>query len=134
MNLNEAVDQIAARLDAMPGYKIFPYPPESITPPCLIVSYPDQVEYDLTNGRGTDQVKGLVISAVVGKVTSLAARRKVMALASGGTNGIKSLIESQPFPAFDDVQVTTAQFDEVTIADVDYITVTFTCDITGRGA
>lgn len=134
MNLNNAIDQIATRLDAMQGYKVFPYPPESVTPPCLIVSYPDEVEYDLTNGRGTDQVKGLVISAVVGKVTSLAARRKVMDLAQGGTGGIKSLIESQPFTAFDDIQIVTAQFDEVTIADVDYIAVTFSATITGRGA
>lgn len=134
MNLNLVVDQIGDRLDAIPGYKIFRYPPESVTPPCLIISYPDQVNYDLTNGRGTDEILGLSITGVVGAVTSLAARRKVMDLAGGGSGGLKSLIESQSFSSCDDIQIESAQFDVVKITEVDYISVTFSATIVGRGA
>jgi hypothetical protein len=128
------MDQVTTRLDTIAGLRCFGYPPDSITPPAAIVTYPEEITFDSTYGRGADTVTLPVIVAV-GKVHDRATRNLVDAyLAGSGAASIKAVIEAGTYTAFDSVRVIRAEFDIVTIGSGDYLAAVFDLDIIGDGA
>lgn len=135
MRLGEVMDEVAARLAAFSGLRVFGYPPPTVVPPAGIVSYPDKIEYDQTYQRGLDQIVALPVILVVGKATDRAARDTVTDWTDGaGPHSIKTVLESGTYQSCDDVSVTECSFDVVTIAGVDYLAAMFTLDAVGQGA
>lgn len=137
MDLAAVMDEIAtsvATVDGLEG-RTFAYPPPSVTGFAGIVSYPDRIDYDLTYGRGGDTIVDLPILVVVGKATDRTARDRVAQYAAGsGPMSVKTAVETGPHTSFDDIQVTSCEFDVVTIAAVDYISAMFRMNIVGQGA
>jgi hypothetical protein len=128
------MDQVTTQLDTIAGLRCFGYPPDSITPPAAIVTYPEELLFDATYDRGADTITLPVIVAV-GKVHDRATRNLVDAYCAGsGASSIKAVIEAGTYTAFDTVRVTRAEFDIVTIGSGDYLAAVFDLDIIGNGA
>lgn len=134
MDINAVADEFTARLALLgPDFYIHPNPPESLTPPAIIVSYPKSIDYDETYGRGMDKITDWEIVAVVGQVSLLTARKRIMRLAGGGSASLKAVLEAPGYQSFDDLRVSTASFDVFTMAGVDYISCTWLVDVWGTG-
>lgn len=137
MDLAAVMEEIGASVRGVQGLegRTFAYPPPTVTGFAGIVSYPERIEYDLTYGRGMDKIVDLPVLIVVGRATDRTARDRVAQYAAGfGALSVKAAIEAEPHTSFDDVHVTSCEFDVVTIAAVDYITAMFRMDVAGQGA
>lgn len=137
MILSDVMDEIAASVRTVSGLegRTVAYPPPTVTGFAGIVSYPERIDYDQTYGRGMDMIRDLPVLIVVGQATDRGARDRVAQYATGsGPLSIKAAVEADPHTSFDDIRVTSCEFDVVTIATVDYISVMFRMDIAGQGA
>lgn len=133
MNLAAVMQAVADRLDTIPLLRCFGFPPDSLSPPAAVVSYPDAIRFDQTYGRGMDRMT-LPVVLVVGKVSDRSAREQLGAYCDGaGASSVKQVLESGTYTAFDTVVVSGADFDVVTIAGTDYLAATFDLDIGGKG-
>ncbi len=133
MNLEPIMDEIATRLGNVGGLRVHAQPPKSISPPAAIVSYPDEIDYDQTYGRGMTNVSGLKVWLVVGNVTDRSARDQLAGYVSDtGPQSVKLALEG-PSQHWDDLRVVSAEFDVVTIAGVDYIAAGLTLDLACQG-
>jgi hypothetical protein len=134
VDLGDVMDQVSTRLDTITGLRCFAYPPDSITPPAAIVSYPEDLLFDATYDRGADTVLLPVIVAV-GKVHDRSTRDLVAAYCDGsGASSIKAVIEAGTYTAFESVRVASVEFDVVRIGVTDYLAALFDLDIIGNGA
>lgn len=134
MNLANVMAELATRLQTISGLRVFAFPPDSISPPAAIVSYPDNITFDETYGRGMDRMK-LPVVAVVGKVSDRATAPALAAYCDGsGVKSLKSVLESGTYSAFHTLRVESIDFDVVSIAATDYMAALFTIDIAGQGS
>jgi hypothetical protein len=134
MDLNAVMDDVATKLGTLTGLNVFAYPPPTITPPAVIVSYPERVEYDQTYGRGLTRVSGLPVVVLEGKATDRSARKRIAAYVSDqGAKSVKLVLEDTASESWDDLTVASADFDVITIAGVDYIAALFTCNLACQG-
>lgn len=134
MNLADVMDEIAARLDTIAGLRVHGHPPDKITPPAAVVTYPDTYNYDQTYARGMDRLD-LPVVVLVGKVSARASRDDLARFADGsGAASVKAVLEAGTYTAFDTVRVTGAEFDVIAMAGVEYLGATFRLDIAGEGA
>lgn len=135
MNPNDVGDEIAEKLDTIAGLRVSAYPPPTVTPPSGVVGYPEQIEFDLTYGRGMDRIPDWPVMVVVGKATDRTARERIFEYAAGtGAKSVKAVLEAATYTSLDELRVTGVEFDVVTIASVDYIAAVFHLDIAGQGA
>lgn len=135
MNLVDVMDEIAASMGTIDGLRVWPYPPGSVTAPAAIVSYPERIAFDLAYGRGMDRWT-LPVVLVVGKPTDRVSRRDLSGYTDiTGIRSIKNAIEGDgTHTAFDEVQVTSVEFDVVEIGGVEHMAAIFELDIAGSGA
>lgn len=134
MIIGDVMDQVGDQLDTITGLRVFRYPPGSVTPPAAVVSYPDNLEYDATYGRGMDRLT-LPVVLVVGKASDRATRDAITQYAAGaGAKSIKAVLEVGVYTAFDTLRVKDAEFDVISIGGTDYMAAVFTIDISGSGS
>jgi hypothetical protein len=135
VNPADVRDAIVARLDDIAGLRVTGYPPAQVVAPAGIVSYPEKIDFDLTYGRGMDRIPDWPVVLVVGKATErTAADRLYEYAAADGALSVKRALERGPGPAaWDDLQVTSCEFDVVEIAGVSYVAALFHLDIKGQG-
>src|SRR5687768_1669543 len=106
MNLSDVMDEVAARLGAIKGLRVFAYPADSLSPPAAAVLYPDGITFDETYGRGMDRLT-LPVLVVVGKPTDRSTRDRIAAYCDGsGPASVKAAVEAGDGAAFDTVRVT----------------------------
>ncbi len=133
VNLGSVMQAVADRLDTITGLRGFGFPPDSVTPPAAIVSYPDEYHFDDTYRRGMDRLT-LPVVVVVGRVSDRASRDQLGVYCDGvGASSVKQVLESGTYTAFDSLVVRNATFDVVSIAGVDYMAALFDLDVVGRG-
>jgi len=134
MNLADVMDEVAARLGAVDGLRVFPYPADHVSPPAAIVSYPETYTFDETYGRGMDRMT-LPVVVVVGKPTDRSSRDRLAAYVAGsGPGSVKAAVEAGDGAAFDTVRVVSVEFDVIAIAGTDYIAAVFDLDVAGQGS
>lgn len=134
MDLGAVMDEVGDRLDTITGLRVYRYPPDNVQPPAAIVSYPETITYDETMRRGMDRYTNHTVAVLVGKVSDRATRDNISVYADGaGDRSIKALLDGTGYETCDSVRVTSADFDIVTIASVDYLGVMFNLDIAGPG-
>jgi len=132
--LSEVMDELANALEGIPGLQVDAHPVGTVVVPQAIVSYPTNINFDETYGRGMDRMEGNVI-VVVGKTIDIATRTAISAYCDGsGDQSIKAALEGATYTALDLVRVVSAEFDSVIYAGVEYLAAMFTLDITGPGA
>lgn len=134
MNLDAVMEQVASKVDLIADLRVFAYPPDSLTPPAAVVSYPETYTFDETYGRGSDRLT-LPVVVVVGKVTDRGTRESLAAYCDGsGAKSVKQAVETGGYTALHSVRVTGIEFDVVTIGGTDYMAALFSLDITGSGS
>jgi len=134
MDLAAVMDEIGDQLDTIDGLRVYRYPPDSVSVPAAVVTYPETYTYDETMRRGMDRV-ALPVVVMVGKVSDRTSRDRIAAYANGaGDRSVKTVIEAHTYESCDSVRVQGAEFDVVSMGGVEYLAVTFTIDITGTGA
>jgi hypothetical protein len=134
VDVGDVMDEIADELDTIAGLRVFPYPPDSITPPAAIVAYPEEIQFDATYDRGADTL-ALPVIVAVGKVHDRNTRNLVADYCAGtGAKSVKAVVEAGTYTTFDTVRVDRAELDIVTIGSADYLAAIFNLDIIGDGA
>lgn len=134
MDLADVMDEVAALLDTIPGLRVHAFPGQAVTPPAAVVSYPDEIVFDATYGRGMDRLT-LPVVVVVGKPNDRAARAALAGYCNGsGASSVKTVLENSTPTSFDTLRVVRVEFDTVTIAGTDYLAALFETDIAGSGA
>lgn len=134
MNLADVMDEIGTALRAIGGLNVFPYNADRVTPPAAIVDWPDEITYDATFGRGSDQ-QTLTLIVVVARMDARSTRGRLAQFLDGsGGHSIKAAVDGGTYTACDSVRVAKAQVAVVSIGSVDYLGATFDVEITGQGA
>src|SRR5690606_8954767 len=91
-------DELGDRLATINGLRVHRWPPDNISPPAAIVSYPDSYEFDATFSRGTDRVE-IPVVVVVGKVSERAARARLSGyIAGSGPRSVEHALERASAP------------------------------------
>lgn len=133
MDLKAVMDELAAQVDTITGLRVHPSPPDTISPPAAVVTYPGVLTFDATYQRGMDRMDPSVV-VLVGRVSNAAAHKLLSAYCAGdGPQSLKAVIEAGTYTAFDTVRVTEINFDMISIGAIEYLAATFTLDITGQG-
>jgi hypothetical protein len=128
------MDEVATQLATISGLRVEKQPPSgTVSPPAAVVSFPEDITFDATYGRGSDRMT-LPVVVVVGRVVDRSAKAEMGAYANGsGTRSIKQVVEAGTYTAFDTVRVTGVTFDVIDIAGIGYLGGTFSLDIVGSG-
>lgn len=136
MRLADVMDDIAARLKSIPGFRtVWEYPAGSVSPPAAVVSYPESYNPHSTYSRGLEEFTALPVVVVVGKADERSSRDALSEFVTGpGANDVVTALERSGYTAFDVLAVSSVDFDVVRIGDTDYIAALFNCDIVGSGA
>lgn len=136
MIVSDVMDDVARRLDTIPGLRAYEFPPDKIEVPAAVVSYPEDYRYDGTYQRGADRMT-LPVVAVVGRASDRSSRDLLSVYVDGdGPSSFKRVLESKdlpPYTAFHSIRVMQVEFDVVRIAGVDYVAALFDNDILGSG-
>lgn len=133
MNLADVMDEVGDALDLIDGLRVWRWPPDSAAVPAAIVSYPDDVTFDATFGRGSDTMTIPVVVAV-GSVTTRTARDLLGAYCDGsGPSSVKATIEGATFTACDTPVVQSVEFDTYELAGVVMVAAIFDLLIVGSG-
>lgn len=134
MNVTAVMDELAAELDTIAGLRVFAFPPDNVPAPAAVVGYPETVTYDVTMGRGVDQID-FPIYVLVGRLTDRTSRDALGAYLNGsGASSIKAvLLAGKPWVAMSSVRVASATIEVITMAGVDYLAATFTVNVYGPG-
>ncbi len=134
---------LAAIMDALGGVTLtglpvtskYAWPQESVVPPAWIVGY-DNVEFDLTFGRGADTIT-VPCFYVVGSVVTKDARNR-LSVVIGGAYAIKEVIEAVDAlngrggsPVADSVWVKTCTPDTISIGAVQMLAARFDVEVVG---
>ena len=134
MILSDVMDELATQLGTISGLRVFGFPPDSVVPPAAIVTYPEQIDYDATYGRGADEMV-LPLMVVVGKMSDRATRDLLSVYCDGsGDSSVKAVLEDGTYTSFDSIRVASVAFDVVTIGGTGYLNAEFTLQIMGQGA
>lgn len=136
MDIAAVMDALKNRIvGVLPDVNGFAYPPGTVTPPAVIVSYPDRIELGTTYRNGKSRIESLPVIVVVGKVSDADTRDLVAAYAKGaGPRSIQQILESGTYPGvIDTLNVVDCEFSVYQEAANTYLAATFHCDITGPG-
>jgi hypothetical protein len=137
VNLADVMAEIGAKLGAIDKLNVFPYQADKVTPPAAIVGLPEQINYDLTYGRGSDRMPAVPVFLLVGKLSDRSSHKELAAYADGsGPRSIKATLDStdaNQYTSCSTVTVTSCEFDTYTSAGVQLLGAQFSVDITGEG-
>jgi len=134
MNLADVARETATRLRALGLLNVHDHPIRTVTPPAAILTYPDDITFDETYGRGSDRIAGGLWVAV-GAADSQSARDELAELTAGdGPRSVKAWLEAGEYASFDTIAVPSVRFDPVTIGSNTYMGALFTLDIQGPGS
>lgn len=132
MNITAVRAEIDAKLETIPGLRVFPYSARRIVPPAASVALPDDYQFDQTYGRGSDSLT-IKLIVVVGMADQRAAELELAAYLDGSSGkSIKAALDGDG-TAYDDLTVMSAEPDVVTVNGIEYLAAEFTCKIIGPG-
>lgn len=127
-NLAAVMDGIAAALVAAGvTTRAHAYPAESLEPPCVVVGYPDSIEFDLTYQRGADRAE-IPVYFVLGRVTERSARDQLAAVISGAT-GIKETLDGDLGGLVQTLRVTDMRVLNLQVAAASYLAARFDAEV-----
>lgn len=121
MEISAVMDAIATTIKAARVMdRVYEWPAESVSVPCAVVGYPeDDIEFDVTFGRGSDRAE-FRLYLLVGKATERTARDRLSALIADAT-GIKGVIDGDLGGVVQTARMKTLRIEEVSIGGVAYL-------------
>lgn len=133
MILSDVMDEVGEALEVIDGLRAFPYWQDKISPPAVVVAWPDSYSFDQTMGRGSDQIV-LPVTVIVGRADARTSRdRLAQYVAGSGAASVKAAIESHTPTSFDSARVRSVEFGAVTNASITYLAAIFDIEIFGPG-
>jgi hypothetical protein len=137
VNIADVMDEMATKLEAISGLRVYPYTINSVSAPAAIVALPGQITFDTTYGRGADTVQ-LDVYVFVSRIVERAGRDELAAYVDGsGASSVKAALDNGPsvsYTSCDTVTVTEAQVQPLSSGGIEFLGVVFTVDIVGQGA
>lgn len=137
MNYKDVKEELAEALRAVDGMsgRVLAFVPDIVTPPQIIVSYPESGTFDESYGRGMDSYV-IPVLVVEGRPNDRTALDRLSAYMSGeGGSSIKRAVElhNSEATAYDDARVARFEVDPLVIGGVDYISAIFDVEVFGQG-
>lgn len=132
MIVSDVMDELAARLSSIPDLRVHDMPMGTVSPPAVLIGYPEEIVYGMTGGRGMDQMMVPVI-VVVGRPFERSSKELFSSLTSGDDSAIvRALRTGATTSVLHVARVVRASADVYTIGAVDYLAVVFDVEVTGR--
>jgi hypothetical protein len=122
--LADIMDGLASLADPI-SRNNYPFPPLSVTVPCVVVGYPDSIDYDETFQRGADKFV-LPVWFLVGQAGTLEVRNAVFDVLTDVAS-IKGLYDGNH--SFGATRVTDAVIDEVEVGSLTYLGAKFSVEV-----
>jgi hypothetical protein len=133
VNLADVMDELAAELDTISGLRVYAFPVDQAHPPLAVIGYPETYTYDLTFGRGVDQLT-FPVYLLVSKAWDRSSRDELAPYCDGsGARSIKAVLEGGSYAAMSSVRVASATFEVVSVGSVEFLTAVFSVDVYGSG-
>ena len=134
LGLARVMEEMATVLAQLADLHVTGYPPATISGNAGYISYPRNIAFDQTYGRGQDMYEDVPVVVCVANPTDRRARDRIARwLDSAGPESVKAVFEERSWKSCSDVEITNAEFDVETIAGVDYLTVIFKATVVGPG-
>lgn len=133
MNVGAVMDALADALREIESVRVFEYPPDSVSAPAAIVSYPDPWVFDAAMGRGADSAT-FPVHVVVGRVSDRASRDALTPYMAGdGARSVKLALETDPTlgAAVDWCRVGEVSVGRIDVGGVMYVAATFQVAVFG---
>ena len=135
MNVETIANELSAALATITGLRVYPWAQRTLSPPGVVVSLPESIDYHGTAGTGLKIVKDMAVILMVGQASARQELKDLGAYtASSGAKSIRAALESYPYTSCDSVTVKSVEFDEVSLAGVEFGGAKFTLDIFCTGA
>jgi hypothetical protein len=134
--LNTVMDAIATEINTdITGTRVYGWPVPNPVPPCVIVGYPESLEYDFTFHAiaTTGKVKAIFpVRYVVARVMDNAARDAISAMVTGAPGIPESLGGKNLAGTVDTCNVdSVVRFESERVDDIDYEVVIFRVEVIG---
>lgn len=127
--MGSVMDALAARiLAAGVTTRAHAWPVGAVQPPCAIVGYPEEIEFDTTFRRGSDRAV-FPVWMVCGNVHDRSARDVLSAYIGDGARSVKAALEPNVGGAVQTARVTDCQIEKLPIGAVEYITAKFMIEV-----
>ncbi len=133
--LSTVMDAIATEISTdITGTRVYGWPVPNPTPPCVIVGYPESLEYDYTfhTLATTGKVKAIFpVRYIVARVMDNAARDAISAMVTGAP-GIPESLGGNLAGAVDTCNVdSVVRFESEQVDGIDYEVVIFRVEVVG---
>lgn len=137
MNLSDVYDEMEARLKAaIPGLNFPPIEAQTLTPPGVMWSLPEERSYLGAYGGGLVTVP-VEMTVCISKNAMRAATRMALQYTDfSGPYSIRAALDSspaKPYTTCDDVVVSSSSFAYVEVGGTEYLGCVFKIQITGSG-
>ena len=106
---------------------MYPFPAESVAPPCWVVGYPTEIEYDSVFARGSDRAV-YPLWYVIPRNDPLSARDALSAVIAGAES-VKLLLDGTLGSVVQTCRVTDCQPDFIEIGGVPLAAARFTLEV-----
>lgn len=127
-NLGAVMDAIAqAIVDSGATERAYPWPAESISPPCAVVAYPTDIEFDVTYNRGADRCV-IPVYFITGRVVERSARDTLAGIITGAT-GIKEALDGDLDGTVQTLRVMDMRIMNVQVSGIDYLAAQFNAEV-----
>jgi len=138
MDLAKAMDQLGAQLKKIPNTNVYDYPPDSIQPPAIVVSWPeDASSFDVAYRRGSDRIVIPVIVAVPNPYDRVTKPLMARYCDTSGEYSVKTCLERSDavYTEFDKTSLVVRwpRFEVYPIAAIDHLTALFPVEFNGKG-
>lgn len=127
INLSSVMDAIADAVVPTVTKRAYAWPVDSITVPCVVVGYPEELDFDMTFVRGSDRAV-FPVYFVVGRATDRVARDQLSAVISGAS-GIKEVLDTSLSEVAQASRTTDCKITTMSVAGVEYIAAVFSLEV-----
>lgn len=127
------LDERLATLDGLDAHYIGPT--KSVSVPCSVIGFPEQVDYHGTYARGMSRITDWPVMILTGRADDKEAFQRIgqYAATSGAGSVVDLLEDGDPYTACDAVTVKTCSFDVITWQGQDFQGALFILDVAGSG-
>lgn len=133
MDINDVMDDLAARLRGVPGLRVYDSPADQAAVPAAIVALPDSLNFDAAYSRGLDRTE-VPIVLVVSKAMDRAARLHIGSYcAATGAKSVKRVLETGTYTSFDTLRLAGWDFGPILLGTTEYMGAVGIAEITGQG-
>lgn len=108
--------------------RAYGWPAGAVQPPCALVGYPEQLDFDATFRRGSDMAV-IPVWIIAGATHDRTTRDVLSAYIGDGARSVKVALEPNLGGAVQTARVTDCQIEKVTIGAVDYMAARFDVEL-----